>query len=338
MYHIVALVFDGFQSSGVISPFDVFNVVNTLWHQQNGPGEPLYACFLASADGKQVTASNGVRMEVDFALADSPKADLVLIPGIHHTEIKGLLGSLEKMDREKQWLAEQHRVGSYVAANCSGAFLLADTGALKQQSATTAWWLADLFQQRYPDVTYQGDTLLVQNDRTFCTGAITANLGVMLQIVEAQVGRQLALSCAKTMLIDANQTYASPYLFVQEQSSHQDTLVLEVESWMQRQLAHPLNMEALASLHAVSVRTLSRRFKAANGVSPSEYLQDLRFEHIRLLLETTNLSIEQLMERAGYTSQSSLRRLFQKKLGMSPSAYRQMKLEKTDSVAKVPNN
>lgn len=325
MHHIVALVFDGFQSSGVMSPFDVFNVTNTLWHQQNGPGDALYSCYLASADGKQVTASNGVRMEVDFALRDALKADLVLIPGIHHTEIKGLLGSLQKMDREKQWLVDQHRQGAYIAANCSGAFLLADTGVLNQQSATTAWWLADLFQQRYPEVTYQADTLLVQNQKTFCTGAMTANLGVMLQIVEAQVGRQLALSCAKTMLIDANQTYASPYLFVQEQSSHQDTLVLEVESWMQRQLAHPLDMEALASLHAVSVRTLSRRFKKANGVPPSEYLQDLRFEHIRLLLETTSLSIEQLIERVGYSSQSSLRRLFQNKLGMSPSAYRQMK-------------
>jgi len=238
------------------------------------------------------------------------------------------------MDREKLWLADQHGKGAYIAANCSGAFLFADTGELKGKSATTAWWLADVFKQRYPDVTYQGDTLLVQDQKTFCTGAMTANLGVMLQIVEEQVGRQLALSCAKTMLIDANQTYASPYLFVQEQSSHQDTLVLEVESWMQRQLATPLDMESLANLHAVSVRTLSRRFKKANGVSPSEYLQNLRFEHIRLLLETTSMSIEQLMERVGYTSQSSLRRLFQKRLGVSPSAYRQLRLGKAESDVK----
>lgn len=232
-------------------------------------------------------------MEVDFALADAPEADLVIIPGIHHSEITGLLGSLKNMDRETQWLAEQHRKGVHIAANCSGAFLVADTGALKQQSATTAWWLANLFQQRYPDVTYKRDTLLVQNEHTFYTGAMTATLGVMLQIVEAQVGRQLA---------------------------------------------NPLDMEALASLHAVSVRTLSRRFKTANGVSPSEYLQNLRFEHTRLLLETTNLSIKQLMERVGYSSQSSLRRMFQKKLGMSPRAYRQMKMKKVDSCAGFSSN
>jgi len=323
MYQVVALVFDGFQSSGVMSPFDVFNVTNTLWAQQNGQAEPLYACSLASQDGGMVTASNGVTMRVDYSFADVPKTDLVIVPGIHHTNIKELIKSLGMMDRERRWLLEQHKKGAYVAANCSGAFLLADTGVLQGKAATTAWWLAELFKQRYPQVDYQGDTLLVQNGKIFSTGAMMANLGVMLQIVEAQVGRQLALSCAKTMLIDANQIYASPYLFVQDQSDHQDTLVLEVESWMQRHMAQPVDMVALADLHAVSVRTLLRRFKKANGVSPSEYLQNLRLEHTRLLLETTNLSIEQLVERVGYSSQSSLRRLFHKHVSMSPSAYRQ---------------
>jgi len=87
MYQVVALVFDGFQSSGVMSPFDVFNVTNTLWAQQNGQAEPLYACSLASQDGGMVTASNGVTMRVDYSFADVPKTDLVIVPGIHHTNI-----------------------------------------------------------------------------------------------------------------------------------------------------------------------------------------------------------------------------------------------------------
>lgn len=152
---------------------------------------------------------------------------------------------------------------------------------------------------------------------------MTANLSVMLTIVEQQVGRQLAQSAARTMLIDASQSYASPYLFIQEQTDHQDSLVLAVESQLQRDISQKLNMEALAKMHSVSLRTLSRRFKKANGINLSDYHQRIRLEQTKLLLETTSLSIEQIVERVGYSSQSSLRRLFNKELGLSPSNYRQ---------------
>ncbi len=322
MFQVLGLAFDHCQASGLASPFDVFNVVNTLW-QQGGEGAGPYQCHLASASGAAVTASNGTRMLVDYRLEDTPAADLIIVPGIHHGDIDTLIRRLRALDRECQWLRQQHLQGALIAANCSGVFLLAETGALAQQQATTAWWLAGLFQERYPEVHFRADQLLIENRSSYCTGSMTANLGVMLQIVERQAGRQLAQSCARTMLIDATQSYASPYLFLQEQSTHQDALVLAVESWIQRHLSRPLDIEALASAHAVSVRTLSRRFKNANGISLGDYLQKLRLEYCCQLLETTSLSVEQLVERVGYSSQSSLRRLFRKQLGMSPRQYRQ---------------
>lgn len=328
MYHILGLAFDGFQSSGISTTFDVFNVVNTLW-QQRGNDTPLYQCHLLSAQGERVTASNGMTILADTSLDAAPEADLIIIPGLHHIDGDDLLHKLSKLKTEKQWLQHQHQQAKLIAANCSGVFLLAETGALEGEVATTAWWLGSLFKQRYPKVTLKTDTLLTENPHNFCTGAMAANIGVMLQIVERQVGRQLALDCAKTMLIDANQSYASPYLFMQEQSDHQDSLILAVESWMQRHMTQPLDLKALAELHHVSERTLSRRFQKAHKMSPSEYLQKLRLEHTKLLLETTNLNIEQLVERAGYSSPSSLRRLFKNTLGLSPREYRsQLKTSK----------
>ncbi len=340
MYQILGLAFDGFQASGLASPFDVFNVTNSHWQQtQSQPAHkdaPLYTCSLVSRDGDAVQASNGTRMLVDFDLDSAPAADLIIVPGIHHHDTPALLKRLQLLDRERAWLTRQHQRGVAIAANCSGVFLLAETGALAGQQATTAWWLSRLFQQRYPTVHLQTQSLLVKNARSYCTGSMTANLGVMLQIVEQQVGRQLAQRSARTMLIDATQSYASPYLFMQEQTDHQDALVLAVEGWLQRHLSESLDMQALARRHAVSIRTLSRRFKAANGMNLSEYQQHLRLEHSKLLLETTNLSIEQLIERVGYSSQSALRRLFQKQLGISPRQYRQQarhkpQKNKTDS-------
>ena len=321
MNKVLGLVYDDYQASGIATTFDVFNVINTIWKQRGGE-EPLYECFLVSAGQDEVRASNGCRMKVDYTLDNAPEADLIFVPGIHHEDGNDLINHLTGLKRETEWLRKQYAAGQQIAANCSGVFLLAETGHLKGQSAATAWWLGGLFQKRYPDVTLRKDTLLVENDQGYCTGAMTANLGVMLQVVEKQVGRQLAQICAKTMLIDASQSYASPYVFLQEQTEHQDAMVLAVESWMQRHISQPLDLESLANLHCVSERTLSRRFKKALGVNPSEYLQKLRIEHTKLLLETTSLNIEQIVERVGYSSASSLRRLFRNALGLSPRDYR----------------
>ncbi len=322
MYQILGLAFDGCQASGLSSPFDVFNVTNTIWKQQRGEDSDLYHCQLASLTGEPVTCSNGMRLLMDSSLEDAPQADLIVVPGIHHMDAKSLLKNLKLLDKEIHWLQRRVEQGTVVAANCSGVFLLAETGGLDGQEATTGWWLGGLFRSRYPGVNHRADQLLVNNEGTYCTGSMTANLGVMLQIVEQQVGRQLAQNAARTMLIDASKSYASPYLFMQEQADHQDSLVLAVESQLQRDISQKLNMEALAKMHSVSLRTLSRRFKKANGISLSDYHQRIRLEQTKLLLETTSLSIEQIVERVGYSSQSSLRRLFNKELGLSPSNYR----------------
>ncbi len=322
MYQVLGLAFDGCQASGLASPFDVFNVTNTIWKQQRGENEDLYRCRLVSRTGEPVTCSNGMRLLVDSDLEDDIEADLIVVPGIHHLDAKSLIKNLSRLDKECHWLQQRMQRGEVVAANCSGVFILAESGGLANKDSTTAWWLSGLFRNRYPSVRHHADQLLVKDKGTYSTGSMTANLGVMLEIVEQQVGRQLAQNAARTMLIDASQSYASPYLFMQEQTDHQDSLVLAVESQLQRDVSQKLKLEALAKMHAVSARTLSRRFKKANGINLSDYHQRIRLEQTKLLLETTNLSIEQIVERVGYSSQSSLRRLFQKELGVSPRTYR----------------
>jgi transcriptional regulator GlxA family with amidase domain len=322
MYQILGLAFDGCQASGLTSPFDVFNVINTIWKQQRGEDTDLYSCRLVSLTGETVTCSNGMKIQVDSSLRDASQADLIVVPGIHHSDAKSLIKNLKKLDKESNWLLTRMQQGTAIAANCSGVFLLAESGSLAGKEATTAWWLNGLFRSRYPKIKHRFDLLLVKDKGTYCTGSMTANLGVMLEIVEQQVGRQLAQNAARTMLIDASQSYASPYLFIQEQTVHQDSLILAVESQLQRYISQKVNMEELAKIHSISSRTLSRRFKKANGMNLSDYHQLIRLEQTKLLLETTNLSIEQIVERVGYSSQSSLRRLFNKELGVSPSNYR----------------
>ncbi|MBU2965688.1 helix-turn-helix domain-containing protein [Amphritea sp. 2_MG-2023] len=322
MYKVIGLAFDGCQATGLTSPFDVFNVVNSIWKQTRGEDVSLYECQLASRDGGWVTCSNGMRIMADVAFTQMPEADLIVIPGIHHLDVRSLLKRLAQLDEECRWLSQYIQRGIPVAANCSGVFLLGDAGGLAGKRATTAWWLGKAFRDRYPAVEHCADTMLVNDQGAYTSGSMTANLGAMLALVEQQVGRHLAQSAARNMLIDAAQSTASPYVFMQANSDHQDSLVLAVESQLQRDVSHKLCLQTLANNHAVSVRTLARRFKAANGISVADYQQQLRFEQTKLLLETTSLSLEKIVERVGYASQSSLRRLFQKALGESPSRFR----------------
>lgn len=323
MFNVVSLVFDDCQVSGVTSPFDAFNVINTLWKLQRDKEEYLYDCKLVSQGGKTIQSSNGMRLMADYSLDDDIEADLIIVPGIHHSDDETLLKSLKRLGNECAWLKRMASRGCVISANCSGVFMLAETGALDNQEATTAWWLGKLFKKRYPTISLRADQLLVKNDSNYTTGSMTANLGVILEIAEKQVGSQLTQSAARMMLIDASRGYATPYIFMQEHSEHQDSLILAVESQLQRDISQRLKLDTIAMTHSVSVRTLSRRFKKANGVNLNSYLQNLRFGHTKLLLETTSLSIEQIVEQVGYSSQSSLRRLFHKQLGMSPKQYRQ---------------
>lgn len=322
MRKVIGLAFEGCQATGLTSPFDVFNVANSIWQQKHGTNAPLYECQLISRQGGLIQCSNGIQLRAPLSFSDMPNADLIIIPGVHHLDVKSLLGRLTELTEEIRWLAHYIHRDTLIAANCSGVFLLAETGALKGKKATTAWWLAKIFAHRYPDVQHCKNTMLVKEERRFTSGSMTANLGAMLELVESQAGRSLAQNAARNMLIDVSHAIASPYVFMQTQMKHQDSLVLTIESHLQHNLSQTICLDEMAEKYAISSRNLSRRFKAANGMSLSEYLQKLRLEHTKLLLESSNLSIEQISDRVGYANQSSLRKLFKTAFGESPSQFR----------------
>lgn len=119
------LAFDGCQASGLVSPFDVFNVTKTLWKQQRADAAAFYRCSLVSTTGTKICCSNGSRMLADYRLENAPKADLIIVPGSHRDDGPTLLKKLNSLERECRWLQQQIRQGVRVSANCSGVFLLA---------------------------------------------------------------------------------------------------------------------------------------------------------------------------------------------------------------------
>jgi transcriptional regulator GlxA family with amidase domain len=220
------------------------------------------------------------------------------------------------------YAAKQHRSRRYLAANCSATFLLAEAGLLDGRLATTSWWLSGDFRRTYPKVRLTPDALVTKDERILCGAAFSACLNLGVEIIAEFLGPRAALSCARVMLVDVNRTTQLPYANLQEQVHHGDELVLRAQSVLLSNLRRPTQLEGLADRLRVTTRTLNRRFKAATGETPLEFLQKARIERARGLLETSRLSFDQIVERVGYEDASSFRRLFKRAVGISPHEYR----------------
>jgi transcriptional regulator GlxA family with amidase domain len=220
------------------------------------------------------------------------------------------------------WLVEQWQGGAWLAANCTGTFVLAETGLLDGRIATTTWWLAEQFRSRFPSVVLQLQPIITECDRLICAGASASYLLQMVRVVDRFSGPVIASQCTKSMLIDVSQTSQTPYLPLLTHKEHSDSIVHRAQRWLEKNMAREILISELSSEVATSERTLIRRFKAALNQTPLGYLQDMRIEAARTFLETGDLSISVIAGRVGYSDTSSFSRLFKERMGLSPGAYR----------------
>ena len=325
-------VYDGVLASTVTGFVDVLAVANAMW-RQNAPRiglAPLFAWSVESMSGGPVTSASNHAIAVDAAIGARRPADAVVVFGPFVGG--GVDAFLRHWDAARadlqpilQALRAVHRRGSRVASVCSGAFLLAEAGLLDGARATTHWALVDAMRRRYPGVAILGDEVLVDNDRTVCSGAMTSYLNLALWLVERHGGAALASATAKVMLIDRQRVSQASYrsLTVQAQARHDDALVGKAQRCLEQRLQEGIRLPLLAGELAVSERTLNRRFLKALGQTPLQYLQSLRIDHAKNLLETTRLSVETVGAHVGYGDASTFRRLFKRETGLTPKGYQQ---------------
>lgn len=300
---------------------DVLQVANAHLRRQNPETSGCYEWRFLSLGGSDVTASNGLPIRTEAIEAQDP-FDLIFIPSLHYGGRQDLDRLLKRQEPVFAWLAAQWQNGAWLAANCTGTFLLGQTGMLNGRVATTTWWLADQFRSRFPKVDLQLQSVITECDRMICAGASASYLLQVIRVIERFSGPMIASQCAKSMLIDVSQTSQAPYLPLLTQKEHGDSLVHRAQHWLEKHMAREIQISELAAAVATSERTLIRRFKAALDQTPLGYLQDMRIEATRTFLETSDLGIAVIAERVGYSDTSSFSRLFKDRMGLSPGAYR----------------
>lgn len=321
MIRTAILTFDECHASSVGGFADILQVANAhLLHRQGATAKRFEWQFV-SISGQPVAASNGLQLTTR-RLEPDEHYDLVFVPSLHYGGRQVFEQILDGQAETCAWLVDQWQAGAWVAANCTGTFILAQTGLLDGKAATTTWWLEQQFRTLYPRVDLQLRSVITETERLICAGASASYLLQAIRVIERFVGPAIASQVARSMLIDVSQTSQVPYLPLLAERKHADSLVERAQQWLQRHMTQELRISELAAALAVSDRTLIRRFKAALQQTPLAYLQDLRLEAARRLLEAGNLSVDLIAGEVGYTDTSSFSRLFRQRVGMSPGAYR----------------
>lgn len=312
-------IYPGGVAASATGPADVFRIANALVRWRPASEHVRFEPVWVSAKGGQVRQETGVIFDT-VAIAEAG-LHAIFVPGIDHDKPTSLVQAVEGMAVEQEALRAlpPHVL---VAAHCTGTFLAAEAGLLDGRRCTTSWWVGKHFAQRYPSASLEGDQLMVVDGHVLTAGGMTSFLDLSLWLVGHFGGDALRQMTAKFMVTDPNRLSQTPYVAAALAQAPGHAVVEQARRWLNQHLDKEWSMEALAEACHTSTRTLLRRFREAQGMTPVQYAQQLRVERAKGLLESTALSLETITERCGYEDVSTFSKVFKRWTEVTPREYR----------------
>jgi transcriptional regulator GlxA family with amidase domain len=307
--HVLAL--DGVFDLGLSAVLDAFQTANELI-ELSGIEVPRFELRIVGVR-KAVKTSQGLVVPVQAVGTRTP--DCVVVPAIGFKMPAPLEAALARPDVRdasaalRQWAGR----GATMTAACIGTFVMAESGLLDHQHATTTWWLAPLFRKRYPHVLLDESNMIVKSGRFVTAGAALSHMDLALYIVRG-ASPQLASLTAKYLIVDSRPSQSAYALT--DHLIHSDPIVQRFETWARNRLTHGFSLDEAARAVGSSKRTLARRMQSVLGKSPLSYFQSLRVERAVHLLKTGSESVDEVAARVGYTDGATLRALLRRRLNV----------------------
>ncbi|MGY2291146.1 GlxA family transcriptional regulator [Pseudomonas sp. SDO528_S397] len=315
---VLLLALDGLFDTALTVTLDALALANKFSVSLKG-GEPPFEVLVVGVR-KKVRSGQGLVIPVR-AITPALKPDWVLVPALAAGTPAELVPALERADVRdaKRHLQAWHAEGVHIAAACIGSFILAQSGILDHREATTTWWLAPLFRERYPKVTLDESRMLVASGQVVTAGAAMGHLDLALWLIRRS-SPELAALVSRYLLADIRSSQA-PYI-IPNHLAQADPLIQRFEQWARDHLQAGFSLQGAASALATSPRTLQRRCEAVLGKSPLAYFQDIRVERARSLIQGSDLSIDAIAAQVGYVDGATLRTLLRQRLGRGVRALR----------------
>lgn len=312
--------------SALYGMLDVLSAAGNLW--QTLAREAVtgvdFLVRIVSPGNAPFTCGNGVPVSPDCSVADDPEAEIVILPELWLGPDEPFRGRYPEI---MGWVRRRFERGSSVYSACSGAVMLAETGLLDGCPATSHWGYRELFEREYPDVRFRPEPNLVFADtegRLVTAGGTTSWHDLALHIIARWGSPGEALRIAKVYLLKWHGEGQLPYAPLVRRTLHADAVVRRCENWLAEHFRSNQVVSRAVAMAGLPERTLKRRFRNATGVSLLAYLQNLRVEKARRMLEQTSEPVDEIGAAVGYEDTSFFRKLFKRLTGLTPSQYRRL--------------
>jgi AraC family transcriptional regulator, transcriptional activator FtrA len=307
---VAAVIGDG------VLTFDFACACEVFGYDRSDIVTPWYRFLIVSQDPPPIRTSTGFMMSPELGLDALEEADTVIVPGwaddLRPPRPETIAALQAAYDR-----------GARIASVCIGSFVLAEAGLLDGRRATTHWRFASRLQERYPRVRVDPEVLYVDDGQVLTSAGTAAGIDLGLHIVRLDYGAEIANQVARRIVMpphrDGGQAqYIESPLPADEDGDPMNDLL----AWIVEHLDEELSVDELARRAVVSPRTLMRRFKAITGTTPLDWILRQRIHLAQRLLDSTDLPVEVVAERAGFGSTVTMRHHFAQRVHTSPQAYR----------------
>jgi transcriptional regulator GlxA family with amidase domain len=281
---------------------------------------PPFRVLTVSFDGLPFEDGHGRRFEVDRSFDEIKSCGAIIVPGYVCDGADHLL-STPSVGAAAAWIRRQHALGALICGSCNGVFLLGEAGLLDGRRCTSTWWRHDELKSRYPRAGAAWGAPLIEDRHVVTAGGPLSWIDLSLHVIRALCGADAAKTAADFTVLDTVPSRQTIYV-PQGHLAASNPFLLEAERVVRQAGERSLTAQDLARALGTSERTLHRRLKQSSGETPKGFIDRVRFETARTLLEITEHSVKRLAASSGYADETSFRRAFQRYSGMTPGAYR----------------
>lgn len=304
--------------------YDVLSTVGAAYADmvRGVPDTELLDIKIVARSQKPFRCIGNIVVEPHASLAEITQADAIIVCDAYapiDTPPRG------KYKDEVAWLNQLYVKGTVLTSVCSGSALLAETGLLNGHEISGHWAYRHMFALHYPEITWREDAIInlsAEHKRLITTGGVTSWQDLAIYLIKQFCGLQHAIYTAKVHLLSTHTEGQLPFAAMTQKYQTSDAIIAECQDWISENLDSPNPVSQMTERSGLKPRTFSRRFREATNYQPIDYVQNLRIEMAKNLLETKSTRVDEISIAVGYEDPASFRRLFKRKVGIAPARYR----------------
>lgn len=313
---IALIIHEDVTLSTLTGAMDMLIHTNSLY-QQMGRSQPFKLVLASEKDNNNIMPVNPLFVGYS-KMEELERPDLVIVPAFYGE--RDIM--LKKHKKIIGWIREMYNNGAELASLCSGIYFLAEAGLLLGRACTAHWFDMDDIMRRYPDICFQSDMVITDQDGIYTSGGAFSSLNLILYMIDKFCGRDVGVWASKMFSLDMDRMSQSHFAVFKGQRLHNDKDILKAQTYIEENHHLSLNIDDIAEKSNMSKRNFIRRFKKATQNTPFEYLQRVKIEAAKKALEKGNQNINLLMYDAGYNDIKTFREVFKKITGLTPQDYK----------------